>query len=238
MLTVAAAHYYESWRQFRLGARVEPWERSLFRPYLYTAAGLVAALLAMELHAPWIAPGWAMLALALAAGGRWLDLRDLRWQSYLLAILAFGNTLALEFGAPAIYVSPIRRIAAGALVTACLFLAQILLPKESRRRLFYSLLSTLLATALLYQEISGSRLTVAWGLEGAACLALGFALRDRPLRLSGLALFLVCTLKLFLYDLRELATLDRIFSFFVLGVILVGVSWLYTRFRGSIQRYL
>jgi len=45
-------------------------------------------------------------------------------------------------------------------------------------------------------------------------------------------------LKLFLYDLRQLETVNRILSFIVLGLILVGVSWMYTRFRGRIQRYL
>jgi uncharacterized membrane protein len=48
----------------------------------------------------------------------------------------------------------------------------------------------------------------------------------------------VCVAKLFAYDLRALATFDRILSFFALGLILVGVSWLYTRFRSQIQRYL
>jgi uncharacterized membrane protein len=57
-------------------------------------------------------------------------------------------------------------------------------------------------------------------------------------RQPGLALFLVCIGKLFFYDLRQLETLYRILSFFVLGVILVSVSWLYTRFRYRIQRYL
>jgi uncharacterized membrane protein len=58
-----------------------------------------------------------------------------------------------------------------------------------------------------------------------ALLAAGFALRDRVLRLSGLALFLVCTLKLFFWDLRNLETLPRIVSFIVLGLLLVAVSW-------------
>jgi uncharacterized membrane protein len=48
----------------------------------------------------------------------------------------------------------------------------------------------------------------------------------------------ICIGKLFFYDLRQLETLYRILSFFVLGVILVSVSWLYTRFRGHIERYL
>jgi uncharacterized membrane protein len=63
-------------------------------------------------------------------------------------------------------------------------------------------------------------------------------LRDHVQRLSGLFLFLVCVLKLFLYDLRQIETVNRIISFVVLGVILVSVSWVYTRFRDRILRYL
>jgi len=91
---------------------------------------------------------------------------------------------------------------------------------------------------LLVHQVSGSMLTIAWGAEGVLLLASGFPLRDRILRLSGLALLFLCILKLFLYDLASLATLPRIFSFLVLGLILVGVSWIYTRFRERIERYL
>jgi hypothetical protein len=233
---VIAAHYFESWRQRLKRERLDAWENSIDRPYLYTAAGLIAGLLYLELRPTFIEVGWALLTLALLAAGRTIDLRDLRWQSYALAALTFGRALTLEFYSP--FANVRERIAAGALVTACLFLAQLVISKERPARLFYSLLATGLATALLFQEVSGSMLTVAWGTEGAVLLGLGFPLRDRTLRLSGLVLFLVCVGKLFLYDLRELETLYRILSFFVLGVILVGVSWIYTRFRVQVQRYL
>jgi uncharacterized membrane protein len=75
-------------------------------------------------------------------------------------------------------------------------------------------------------------------MEGVALLASGFPLRDRVLRLSGLALLLACILKLFVWDLRHLETLPRILSFLVLGLLLVAVSWIYTRFRERVQRYL
>src|SRR5262249_28298515 len=101
-----------------------------------------------------------------------------------------------------------------------------------------SVLATLLLTGLLYHEVSGSLLTVAWSLEGVVLMIAGFPLRDRILRLSGLALFLICILKLFLYDLRQLETGYRILSFIALGVILMAVSWIYTRFRDRIQQYL
>ena len=55
---------------------------------------------------------------------------------------------------------------------------------------------------LLFNEVSGGMLTVAWGIEGIALLLAGFPLRDRVFRLTGLALFLICVLKLFLYDLQ------------------------------------
>jgi uncharacterized membrane protein len=58
------------------------------------------------------------------------------------------------------------------------------------------------------------------------------------LRLSGLGLLLFCILKLFVYDLSSLDTVPRIFSFIVLGLILVAVSWIYTRFRDRVQRFL
>jgi uncharacterized membrane protein len=192
-----------------------------------------------------VAPAWAMFTLALLIAGRLAGFEGLRWQSYALAAITFFRALVIEFLDPRDFQGMAERIAVGALVTACLFIGQLVIPRPPRRalaeqggRLFYSLLATALATALLFQEVSGSMLTVAWGIEGAALLISGFPLRDRTLRLSGIVLFLVCVGKLFLYDLRALETLYRILSFFVLGVILVGVSWLYTRFRDQIQRYL
>ncbi|MGO9009977.1 MAG: DUF2339 domain-containing protein [Bryobacteraceae bacterium] len=240
-----ASQYFEWWRQGHWMERLRDWERSSRRPYLYTAAGLMTGLLYLELRPPFVEIGWVFLAVLLLAAGRFRDLPDLRFQSYALAAVTFWRALALELYPAGIFANTDQRIAAGVLVIGCLFVAQLFLPQtpekhapEPGARLLYSLLATSLATAFLYQEVSGSMLTVAWGIEGAALLTAGFPLRDRTLRLSGLVLFLVCIGKLFFYDLRELETLYRILSFFVLGVILVTVSWIYTRFRDRIRRYL
>jgi hypothetical protein len=242
---VIASHYFEWRRQGRWSERLRDWERSFRRPYLYTAAGLMAGLLYLELRPPFIEIGWALLTLVLLVVGRFWDLPDLRYQSYALATVTFSRALNLELMPAQIFASTEQRIAAGVLVIGCLFVAQLFIPQTQEKRvsepgarLFYSLLATTLATAFLYHEVSGSMLTVAWGIEGAVLLGAGFPLLDRTLRLSGLALFLICIGKLFFYDLRALETLYRILSFFVLGVILVSVSWIYTRFRDRIQRYL
>ena len=243
---VVAAEYFEWWRQGRWMARLGEWERALRRLYLWAAAGLMMVLLYVELPRQSIEVGWAVFAVVLLALGRARNIADLRLQSYGFAAIGFMRALGLElYPYQILSCTTQERIAATILVIACLFAGQLLIPlapgkpaAEKLARLYYSLLATTLATVLLYQEVSGRMLTVAWGIEGAALLAAGFPLRDRTMRLSGLALFLVCIGKLFFYDLRELETLYRILSFIVLGVILVSVSWVYTRFRDLIQRYL
>ena len=68
----------------------------------------------------------------------------------------------------------------------------------------FSILATALVGILLYYEVRGSAVTVAWGIQALCLMLAGFGVRDRILRLSGLLVFLVCILKLFLYDLRYL----------------------------------
>src|SRR5258708_20113952 len=90
----------------------------------------------------------------------------------------------------------------------------------------------------LLEEVCGGMLTLRWGVEGIALLGAGFVVRERMLRLAGLALLLSCIAKLFAYDLRSLETFFRILSFIGLGVILLAVSWIYTRFKEQLRRYL
>jgi uncharacterized membrane protein len=80
--------------------------------------------------------------------------------------------------------------------------------------------------------------TILLSVEAIAAVAIGLALDRRPIRLGGLALFAFSVLKVFFYDLAELDTLPRIFSFIVLGALLLGASWGYTRYRRELQKYL
>jgi hypothetical protein len=225
VLPVLLSHYYL-------------WSRTRKRFYLYTAAILTAVLMRFELGRVFTVTGWAAFALALLyAGLRW-NLTDLRWQSYGLAAAAFVRCWSTNFYSPEMFGAIAGPVLTGSIAVACFYAGQLLLERDGRSRLFYSLLAASLLAALLFYEVSGSLLTVAWGLEGVALLTAGFWLRDRVQRLSGMALLLFCILKLFLWDLRHLETLPRILSFIVLGLILVGVSWIYTRFRERVERYL
>ena len=174
-----------------------------------------------------VSTSWAAAALMLAEFPR----RSLRVQSLLVSAVVFTRCVAIDL-------TTAHAMVAIAPAIACFWAAMVRRARGSGYRLYYSLLATALLAVLIYHEVSGSVLTVAWGLEGVALLAAGFALHDRVPRISGLALLLGCILKLFLWDLRNLDTLPRIFSFIVLGLLLVGVSWVYTRFRDQVRRYL
>lgn len=230
------------------------WESRLSRLYLYAPALVGVVLLRFDLGRVAVVVGWALFGLVLYWLGVTRKNPDLRWQSYAIALLTFWRSWTTNFYIPESLGGAIGRIVTGSLVIACFYAAQfvalrrreekgdlaagLLARLDRNARLLYCALATTLLTVLLYLEVSGSILTIAWGIEGVSLLIAGFPLRERVLRLAGLALFFVCVLKLFVYDLREMETLYRIFSFIALGLILLGVSWIYTRFRGQIQRYL
>jgi uncharacterized membrane protein len=235
IVPILASQYYVWWRYQR--ANVGEEEHTFSRIYLYALAVLFCALARFELGAAPAVAAWSLFGLGLFLFGQWRKISDLRWQSYALAVLSFCY-------AAWILDADHARVRTTAIVIVSFYCAQLLAPRhpgesiERFARAFYSLLATLLLAILLYYEVSGGTLTMVWAAEALALLGAGFPLRDRVQRLSGLALFMICVLKLFLYDLRELETVNRILSFIVLGLILVGVSWMYTRFRDRIQRYL
>ena len=72
-------------------------------------------------------------------------------------------------------------------------------------------------------------LSVTWGTYAIAILAIGFWRNVRSLRLAALGLFGLTALKLVLVDMAEVQEVYRIVSFLVLGVLMIGASYLYHR---------
>jgi hypothetical protein len=198
-----------------------------------STVGLVFGAIALWalLPAEMVASSWAAAALALLLAARQWKVAVFGWHASAAAGAAYFLTMSnLQDTSATVWTT--------CAAIACFYGAQLLSRRDSGRRLYFSLLATTLLTLLLYYRISGSLLTMACGIEGVILLVSGFPLRDRVLRISGLALLLACILKLFVWDLRHLDTLPRIFSFIVLGVILLGVSWIYTRFREQVAKFL
>jgi len=180
---------------------------------------------------------WAALGLAALESGNAVDVLPIRFQGHAIALsaalAALGLTLPDGHG---------HRILAIAMLVTVLIGFRVLSRRRARIESMlpygHEVASGVLLAALIFQEVSGGMLTMSWGAEALALLGLGFVFRERALRLQGLTLFLVCVLKLFLYDLRNLETPYRILSFIALGILLLGVSWVYTRFREQLQKIL
>jgi uncharacterized membrane protein len=73
-----------------------------------------------------------------------------------------------------------------------------------------------------------------WLIYSMLLMGAGMWRRIQGLRIIAIALFGFTILKIFIYDLSFLDSLYRIISFIGLGVILLGVSYLYQRYKGVI----
>jgi uncharacterized membrane protein len=230
-------------------------------PDLSIAAGAMACLgtaflavfewrILEDAHVLLVGPAWALTALVCLGVGIPRRVAVLRWHGYLL--LLAGAARALQ---PILQTTtaPTDAIVWMSLVIGALYAASLASRNairdgeaagggaaqlEDTCRLAVSMAATSCLTVLIVSEVRPSFVTLAWGAEGIGLLALGLPLRERVMRVSGLALLFLCILKLFLYDLSELEALARILSFVGLGVVLLGVSWAYTRYQEQIKRLL
>ena len=226
-------------------------QRNLIR-VLASSIGTVFALITLWIVLPEmaVAPVWSAFALGLFFLGLRYGLADLRGQGY--PVMSAAAFRAWVFN---LHASTAKDLSAGiwtaALVVIACYLAQWYSPAaekdrpenfwsylDGKSRIYWSLVGTALLTILLSYQFPGGLLTISWGAEGLILLSAGFPLRERVLRLQGLVVFGICITKLFFYDLQNLETLYRILSFIGLGLLLLTVSWIYTRFREHINRYL
>jgi hypothetical protein len=209
------------------------------------AIGVTIVLLVARavLPAASVAAAWAAVGVAMHAGP-WRAAPESRW----LAAAALGagawRTLAAIAQAGA---GDMAHVAWSLVVIAVLYGAAFVAgsPKptsEPRGRVDAAghgvliVSATLLLALLTLDELRTGLVTPVWGIEGLALLLAGFFRRDRLVRLAGLAVLLACLLKLFGYDLRTLEPLARIISFVVLGLVLLAVSWGYTKHRETVGR--
>ncbi|WP_375767636.1 DUF2339 domain-containing protein [Archangium gephyra] len=75
--------------------------------------------------------------------------------------------------------------------------------------------------------------TLGWGVAAFGLFALGFAVHERWYRLVGLAVLAFTLGRLLLVDLSGLPPDQRILTFILMGVMLLAVSYVYTRLRAK-----
>jgi len=81
-------------------------------------------------------------------------------------------------------------------------------------------------------------LTASWALLAFVFFIAGFSLRERTYRWAALAV-LGCALgRVVLLDVWQLQTIYRILSFLALGIVLLALGYIYTRFQDRIAKWL
>ena len=68
-----------------------------------------------------------------------------------------------------------------------------------------------------------------WLIFGIAVLAIGFFLRSQPARLLALGVIALTIAKVFIVDTASISGIFRALSVIGLGVVLLGIGWLYQR---------
>ena len=144
----------------------------------------------------------------------------------------FVNLILLGYGIPAVLAIVLamqtrgvrpphyRSVAAG--VAVLLMLSYLSL--EVRRLYHGTVLSNWPTT-----DAEQYTYSVVWLAYGVALLLFGIAFRSQPARLASAAITLLTVAKVFLIDMAGLTGVFRALSFIGLGLVLVGIGWLYQR---------
>lgn len=81
-------------------------------------------------------------------------------------------------------------------------------------------------------------LSILMAVYGVALVAGGVATRTRVNRVLGLGLLALVMVKLYAADVWAMGRIHRVIAFLALGALLLGASFLYSRFRGKIEALL
>jgi uncharacterized membrane protein len=81
-----------------------------------------------------------------------------------------------------------------------------------------------------WQRWAEMTISLVWCIYGALLLIAGIARQYRPLRLMALVMLSATVIKVFIFDLGFLDGSLRVLSLGGLGISLIFISWLYSRF--------
>ncbi len=143
----------------------------------------------------------------------------------------FFNTILIAYGLPAVLAIVLALIARttrpltyrAIAASTAVILALFYLTLEVRRFFHGAILAGPTGDAEQYAYSS------AWLVFGIVLLAVGFVLRSQPARLLALGVIMLTIAKVFIIDTASIAGIYRALSVIGLGVVLLGIGFLYQR---------
>lgn len=143
-----------------------------------------------------------------------------------------------------------ERLATGILVIIALYASSVFskrsslraISRDRRDHLYLSAMFGVLLFVVLNVETSSffydyardarsASISVLWTLYSVGLVLIGFRKNSALLRKTSIGLFGATVFKVFLFDMADVSTPYLILSFIVLGLVLVGTSYLYHKFK-------
>lgn len=195
---------------------------------------------------------WSLEAAALAWTGARFDERRAVWGSLAVFFLAFMRLCAVDAGTPAAATLANARFLTFALTAVCLWGAARWMA-HGKEALAAYVSGQFVALWGLSLEVSGwagraaiaanlrsaesVSLSILWAAWAVLLVTIGAVTRSAVNRILGLGLIAIVVAKLYLYDVWFLGLFYRMAAFAVLGALLLAMSYLYSRFRASIDTW-
>ena len=193
-------------------------------------------------HLPeiWQAPAFALAALILHT----LAIRHKDIQRFTFGLILLGASAALVLLRDAWDSNPAWQIYLTALVP--LVVQQLTRRKGglAAEHLIYHLALSTSSVGLIWLVLSlevdaigqGFYLTASWTLLGALVFTAGWFLRERIYRLMSLALITAALARLLVLEVWTLESIGRIITFILIGVVLLSLGFVYTRYQDKLRR--
>ena len=229
--------------------------------YLGLAVTFVTIAIPLQLRASYLTVAWAVESAVLIWSG--LAVREQRVRLYGLLLLLIAAAKALFYDLPPIeepvrllhnlrLLSGLSIVVAAAISAAFLSRARAALARDEAGAapaliLLANLCALVFLSVALWQHLDAVlpfagrgnaqqlALSIFWCIYAFVLMSVGIWQRARPARLFALGLLLLSIIKVFIFDLRYLEQPYRIISFLGLGLILLVVSLLYTRFEERLK---
>ncbi|MDQ6905231.1 MAG: DUF2339 domain-containing protein [Chloroflexota bacterium] len=187
--------------------------------YLGAAAALLGVAFSVAFAV--VAPLSRLAVHAMATGGHTLFLSGAT--AALGAIVAALVVAAWQYRAERF--APWLAAAAGAIAV---YLLSVGIVDEFQRHVMTGTTQTSLASLQKQAQVT---LSIVWALLGGAAFVVGLVRRLAALRIGGLALLGIATVKVFLFDLASLDATYKVPSLIGLGILLLASSYVYQRLK-------
>ncbi|HYH98900.1 DUF2339 domain-containing protein [Hyalangium sp.] len=221
-----------------VAAAVARWRQAppaLLHTYLSLCAITLALALPTHYSGTALVASWLVTGAVTGLAARGTPSPVLRWVSVGILFVGLGATWFIASRPPVLYV----------VAFACFLLVERsgelrstwLPPPDSLQT--QGLLKALCAAGaglalvwLVGQWMPPGLTTLGWVVAAFGMFAVGFALRERRYRLAGLGVLALALGRLLIVDLARLPIGQRVITFILLGVMLLVISYTYTRLRG------